>query len=54
MFKFILIGEEKDFIMCASTFAAPGCSDKDELDGIHYGHAYSLLAAYEVMIDGKM
>lgn len=55
----LLGGEKADFIMCAGTY--PGedsdgnlLGDAYERDGIFYSHAYSILAAYEVNVQGKM
>ena len=47
VFAKILEGEQKDYVMCASTYHGQGV--EDELDcGIVCGHAYSVLAAYEL------
>lgn len=47
VFDKILEGEKKDYVMCASTYQ--GSSVEAELDnGIVCGHAYSVLAAYEL------
>lgn len=43
--------------MCAGTYGFnedyEEVGDDYDRDGIFYGHAYSILAAYEIMLDGR-
>ena len=47
MFDQILDGERKDYVMCASTYSGKGVEDELS-NGIICGHAYSVLAAYDL------
>jgi len=47
--------KKSDFIMSGGTYGespdGEAHGDSDERDGIFYGHAYSILAAYEVKLN---
>ena len=45
VWKTLLLGEEKDFIMTAGTL---GDGEAETKEGLYEGHAYSLLAGYEL------
>lgn len=43
--------------MCAGTKGMDDdnneVTDSDTIDGMYYGHSYSILAAYEITVDGE-
>ena len=51
----VLEGEKNNYIMCCSTYGEDTgeLSDMEATYGLACGHAYSLLAAYDVTIQGK-
>lgn len=58
LWKELIDGEAEDFIMCGATYGedptGTSVGDSEARDGIFYSHAYSILAAYELRVDGRL